>query len=265
MYLYLCCSVFVLSGLRRRCHCPDLVQPEAPWVQPRARPREAVFFFHTFQSLIVSVITIIIIVIIVIVVIVIISNIFVYTALSLIASISIHHRYHQQHIFSTNCFSSTFPDPIVQTACAACSRTSAAPLSLQLMSPSLPSLPTPLASAVVCLPWTSTIDHLLTSFLLVTTSVLSSNCFSSFPSQSITRRWLTRWYVGCRCLPLSPQRPTPFPSYFLPSCHHLLHVFKPLPFFLFPPNYPITTAPDNAPFRPALALICFYSFLHKLH
>ena len=32
------------------------------------------------------------------------------------------------------------------------------------------------------------------------------------------------------------------------------------PSFLFPPNYPITTAPDNAPFRPALALICFLLF-----
>ena len=53
--------------------------------------------------------------------------------------------------------------------------------------------------------------------------------------------------------------PTDSFSELLPSCLSPPPSCLP-PSFLFPPNYPITTAPDNAPFRPALALICFLLF-----
>ena len=53
--------------------------------------------------------------------------------------------------------------------------------------------------------------------------------------------------------------PTDSFSELLPSCLSPPPSCLP-PSFLFPPNYPITTAPDNAPFRPALALISFLLF-----
>ena len=93
------------------------------------------------------------------------------------------------------------------------SPTSAAPLCVQLMSPLLPSLPTPLALVVSGVPWTSSlIDQPPTSsFLVVTTSL---RCLPSLPNQ--LPPW---WYVGCRCLLLSPVTP----AYFLPVCHRSVY------------------------------------------